>query len=402
MRICSDTSYVGQLVGRFGNRIAGAAFEIDGKNYNLTANNGGNTLHGGEVGFGKYVWKVLGSGGGKNTYVKLGHRSPAGTNGFPGNLDVTALISVFENTLTLAHEATTDAPTPISLTWHPYFTLSGDPRDSIDEQRLTIAASHYLPVNGSRVPTGEIATVADTPFDFRKSKNLRVPPPSSHPQIALTSGYDHCWVLDQPLRDAGAGRRRAVCAFEWRAHAGENQPARAAGVRRLALPQSSTRNGTASPRTGEFPGRAEPRELPEQHPAAWRDASFVHEFHFPGVTRMKASLLILALVFAAQNASAACAEKRSRDPSFIELSVPDGAIRPAGIADFSFITDETTVDALIAKVGPPDASQGTRNIRLIWCFADTTEVWVDTPDRVVIETVRHDGKAIFKRAKHRL
>ena len=193
----SDTSYVGQLVGRYGNRIAGAAFDIDGEKYKLTANNGGNTLHGGEIGFGKYVWKVLGSGGGKNTYVKLGHHSPAGINGFPGNLDVTALISVFENTLTLAYEATTDAPTPINLTWHPYFTLSGDPRDTIDDQRLTIAANHYLPVNQSRVPTGEIAPVAGTPFDFRKSKSMRVPPPSSHAQIALTSGFDHCWVLEK-------------------------------------------------------------------------------------------------------------------------------------------------------------------------------------------------------------
>src|SRR5687768_4208894 len=122
-----DTSYLGQLVGRYGNRIGGAAFELEGKQYKLTANNGPNTLHGGDMGFGKYVWKVLGSGGGKNTYVKLGHRSEAGINGFPGNLDVTALISIFENTLTLAFQATTDAPTPISLTWHPYFTLSGDP-----------------------------------------------------------------------------------------------------------------------------------------------------------------------------------------------------------------------------------------------------------------------------------
>ena len=114
---------------------------------------------------------------------------------------------------------------------------------------------------------------------------------------------------------------------------------------------------------------------------------------------MKTSLLLLALLFAVQNADAACSEKRSRDPSFVELAVPDDAIRPQGVADFSFITDETTVDALIAKVGPPDASQGTRVIRLIWCFADSTELWVETPDRVIIESVRHNGKAIFKRAK---
>jgi hypothetical protein len=114
---------------------------------------------------------------------------------------------------------------------------------------------------------------------------------------------------------------------------------------------------------------------------------------------MKIPFIVLALLFAAHDASAACAEKRSRDPSFVELAVPDEAIRPMGVADFSFINDDTTIDALIAKVGPPDASQGTRVTRLIWCFADTTEVWVDTPDRVIIESVRHNGKAIYKRTK---
>jgi aldose 1-epimerase len=193
-----DTSYIGQLVGRYGNRIAGASFELDGRRYALTANNGPNTLHGGDVGFGQYVWQVLGSGGGRNSFVKLGHRSPAGINGFPGNLDVTALISVFDDTLTLAWEATTDAPTPISLTWHPYFNISGDPARSIDEQQLMMRAGRYLPINDSRVPTGEIAPVTGTPFDFRKPKSLRVPLPASHPQIKLAGGYDHCWVLDPP------------------------------------------------------------------------------------------------------------------------------------------------------------------------------------------------------------
>jgi len=198
-----DTSYLGQLVGRYGNRIGGAAFELDGKQYKLTANNGPNTLHGGDVGFGKYVWNVLGTGGGRNSYVKLGHSSPAGINGFPGNLEVSALISVFENTLMLAYEATTDAPTPISLTWHPYFTLSGNAATPIDEQLMSIAAAHYLPVNDARVPTGEIAKVAGTPFDFRKPKSVRVPPPDSDPQIKLTGGFDHCWVLDAGARVAG-------------------------------------------------------------------------------------------------------------------------------------------------------------------------------------------------------
>jgi len=191
-----DTSYLGQLVGRYGNRIGGAAFELDGKKYPLTANNGPNLLHGGDVGFGKYVWRVLGIGGTRNTYVKLGHSSPAGTNGFPGNLEVSALISVYENTLTLQFEATTDAATPVNFTWHPYFNISGDPGRPIDEQRLMMNASRYLPINDARVPTGEIAPVAGTPFDFRKAKTVRVPPPSTHPQIALSGGFDHCWVLD--------------------------------------------------------------------------------------------------------------------------------------------------------------------------------------------------------------
>jgi aldose 1-epimerase len=211
-----DTSYLGQLVGRYGNRIGGAAFELDGKRYALTANNGPNTLHGGEVGFGKYVWQVLGAGGGRNSYVKLAHRSPAGINGFPGNLDVTAMISVFENTLTLQYEAVTDAPTPISLTWHPYFNLSGDPGVPIEDHTLTIDASHYLPVDEGRVVTGEIASVAGTPYDFRKPRPMKVPAGSTHPQILLTRGFDHCWVLDHKrdvageLRSARSGVRMQV------------------------------------------------------------------------------------------------------------------------------------------------------------------------------------------------
>ena len=195
-----DTSYLGQLVGRYGNRIGGAKFELDGKTYPLTANNGPNTLHGGAVGFGKYVWKVLDSGHGRNSFVKLGHHSPAGTNGFPGNLEVSATIGVSGRTLSLAYEATTDAPTPVNLTWHPYFTLSGDPGRPIDELQLRIDASHYLPIDGARIPTGEIAPVAGTPFDFRRAKSVALPPPSAHPQIALAGGYDHCWVLDKSAR----------------------------------------------------------------------------------------------------------------------------------------------------------------------------------------------------------
>lgn len=114
------------------------------------------------------------------------------------------------------------------------------------------------------------------------------------------------------------------------------------------------------------------------------------------VTAAVAVLLTGCLVNQAQ---AGCVEKRSRDPSFIELTVPEGAIRPAGAQDFAFVQDETTVDELFAKAGPPDASQGTRLIYFIWCFADGTELMLATRDRVAIEWLRHDGKTIFKRGK---
>ena len=114
---------------------------------------------------------------------------------------------------------------------------------------------------------------------------------------------------------------------------------------------------------------------------------------------MKALLLALTLMFAAHEAGAACSKKHSSDTSYVELAVPDGAIRPASVEDFRFITDETTYDQLVAKVGPPDAATGTRVSYLIWCFADGTELTVATKDRVAIESVRYDGHQIYKRGK---
>jgi hypothetical protein len=111
--------------------------------------------------------------------------------------------------------------------------------------------------------------------------------------------------------------------------------------------------------------------------------------------------LALALLSAASSvpAQAACQERRSRDPSFIELTVPEGSKRPAGAQDFHFVTDETTYEQLVARVGPPDAAQGTRISQFIWCFADGTELAVFTRDQVGIEQIRHNGKQIYKRAR---
>jgi hypothetical protein len=114
---------------------------------------------------------------------------------------------------------------------------------------------------------------------------------------------------------------------------------------------------------------------------------------------MKALLSAIALLSAAHQANAECAQKRSRDPSFIELAIPDGARRPVSAEEFNFITDDTTVDDLIKQVGPPDASSGDRVIRYIWCFADGKELSLATRDRVIIEEVRLDGHQKFKRGK---
>lgn len=117
-----------------------------------------------------------------------------------------------------------------------------------------------------------------------------------------------------------------------------------------------------------------------------------------GTCLLSAALMLAALV--SLPAQAACKQKRSRDPSFIELAVPDDAIRPKGVEDFAFVTDDVTYDQLVARVGPPDASQGTSRLsKFIWCFADGSELTLATRDRVTIEYLRHDGKLIYKRKK---
>jgi hypothetical protein len=114
---------------------------------------------------------------------------------------------------------------------------------------------------------------------------------------------------------------------------------------------------------------------------------------------MRQVFLALLLLLVADPALAACKEKRSREPSFIELSVPDDAVRPSGPDDFKFVTDDTTIEQLFARVGPPDASSGSGIYNFIWCFADGTELKVSSRDRLAIDQVRHEGNLLFKRAR---
>lgn len=186
-----DRAYVGPVVGRFGNRIAQGRFQLDGKAHQVTPNENGNHLHGGALGVSKRLWRVLENGG--DSRVTLGLHSPHGEEGYPGNLDITLELSVTRDSLRAVFGARTDAPTPVNLTWHPYFNLGGVATD----HWLRIPAAHYLPVGAGLIPTGELAAVEGTPFDFRTRRKLAPPPMDTHPQLPLGGGYDHCWVLDK-------------------------------------------------------------------------------------------------------------------------------------------------------------------------------------------------------------
>jgi len=185
-----DATFQGVIVGRVANRIAGAQFEIDGRAYRVTANEGANHLHGGRLGFGKKLWRVVDLE--SPSRLVLGLLSPDGDEGYPGNLEVTAEFVVTGSALTVKFEATCDRATPVAMIYHPYFHLGG-------EQQLRIAAGSYLPVrDAALIPTGEKASVGGTPFDFRRPRGVNAAQlaSSSHQQLQLASGYDHCFVLD--------------------------------------------------------------------------------------------------------------------------------------------------------------------------------------------------------------
>src|SRR5689334_7681043 len=202
----SHSSYFGAVVGRYANRIAGAEIEIDGRHYKLVANERPNCLHGGKVGFDKVRWIVDSR---TDTSVTLMHLSADGDQGFPGNLDVRVRYTLTDlNELTVDYDATTDAPTVINLSQHSYFNLAGHAAGKVLDHELMIAADAYTPVDDSLIPTGEIARVTDTRFDFR---TLR--------PIPNTGGYDHNFVLDTGgevltlaamLRDPRSGRTMVV------------------------------------------------------------------------------------------------------------------------------------------------------------------------------------------------
>lgn len=196
--------HLGGSIGRFANRIAGARFSLDGREYDLVANNGPNTLHGGPDGWDRQVWDLLDTdadardGGGTAVFRLV---SPAGDEGFPGTATATATFELAGDRLRISYRATTDAPTVVNMTNHGYWNLDGAP--TVAAHHLTVAAHEVLPVDAAGIPTGGLVPVAGTPFDLRRCTELG-------PVIeAVLPGLDQCFAVDGPV-----GTRRVAAVLD--------------------------------------------------------------------------------------------------------------------------------------------------------------------------------------------
>uniref|UniRef100_A0A2C9JK14 Aldose 1-epimerase n=1 Tax=Biomphalaria glabrata TaxID=6526 RepID=A0A2C9JK14_BIOGL len=181
--------YIGALIGRVANRIAGGQFTLDGQTYNLFINNGKNSLHGGKIGFNKKIWDVIE----QNGSLVLRYVSPDGEENYPGELSVTVTYSFSEdNKLTIEYSASTDKATPVNLTNHAYFNLAGHGTGHIKDHVVTLHAKHYLPLDENMIPTGEIRPVAGTEYDLTSPVRLG----DLLDKVPSGMGFDNNFCLD--------------------------------------------------------------------------------------------------------------------------------------------------------------------------------------------------------------
>ena len=190
-------------LGRFANRISGGRFTLDGRTYKLSVNDGANTLHGGSRAMAKQVWQLAHRDARSATFTRT---SPDGDQGFPGEMHATSSFALDGDTLHLSLEATVSEPCPVNLSFHPYFNLAGADALDVNDHTLTVPASRYLPTDAQQIPTGELAPVEGTPFDFRRPVRIGERVRGADPQLLVARGFDHCLVLDG---EAGAMRPAA-------------------------------------------------------------------------------------------------------------------------------------------------------------------------------------------------
>lgn len=192
----NDKSYLGVIVGRYGNRIGKGKFPIDGKTYQVTVNDGENHLHGGFIGFHKALWDATPIENDSAPAVQLMYVSKEGEDGYPGTVTMKVTYTLTsDNELRMDYEGTTDKPTILNPTNHAYFNLTGNPNNTILNHQLQIDADSITPVVKGLITTGEFASVANTPFDFRTPTAIGARINENNEQLKLGGGYDHNWVL---------------------------------------------------------------------------------------------------------------------------------------------------------------------------------------------------------------
>ena len=209
-----DKTYSGAIVGRFGNRIAGGKFTLNGRSYLVPLNNGENSLHGGPVGFDRKLWASAAIDNG----VEFTLVSTDGDQGFPGTLTLTVRYTLEGNALRIDYAATSDAATIVNVTNHAYFNLAGESSGTILDHEIMLPAERYTPVDAGLIPTGELAPVEGTPFDFRRATRIGERIADHNVQLRRAGGYDHNWAMGDPgtmklaakLSDPGSGRVMTV------------------------------------------------------------------------------------------------------------------------------------------------------------------------------------------------
>lgn len=188
-----SSDHVGGTIGRYANRIAAGRFELDGREVTVGAHDRGNSLHGGPDGFDRRAWDVVAHGPDEAVLALV---SPDGDQGFPGTVSARVRYRVEGDRVSVAMEATTDAPTVVNLTNHAYVNLDGEGVGTIDDHVLTVPAQHYTPVDATGIPLGDHSAVAGTPFDFREPARIGPALRREHPQLVDARGIDHNYVID--------------------------------------------------------------------------------------------------------------------------------------------------------------------------------------------------------------